>query len=246
MGLGGGGGLGAAVASAAATTASAPAVTTTSVAPPGTQAASTTSGSASSATPPMSFRQMQELVNKWTGMLDDQEKEFIEAATKVNYWDKILMNNMDKISKMSLSMTKVKAEHEKMESVLDLVKNYQKDFETFLENEEANCPKIGSVETDNERAEFYGSLDRIHTELHQLQGDLKQVIRDINVSNKIQDKNDPVSQILRILNEHTDTLQWLDDQSAEIKESLDEVGKFHEFFRRDQERSLRLMFKPNE
>jgi len=53
-----------------------------------------------------------------------------------------------------------------------------------------------------------------------------------------------VSQIVRILNEHTDALQWIDDTTAGIQDSLDDVTKMHHVFRRDQERSLRLMFKP--
>jgi len=57
---------------------------------------STTSSAAVNLTP-LNFRQLQELMNKWTIELGEQEKMFIEEATKVNAWDRTLMANGDKV-----------------------------------------------------------------------------------------------------------------------------------------------------
>jgi len=51
-----------------------------------------------------------------------------------------------------------------------------------------------------------------------------------------------VAQILRILNEHTDALQWVEDNASRAKVQLDEVAKMHALYRKDHERSLRAMF----
>jgi hypothetical protein len=45
----------------------------------------------------LNFRQLQELINKWTIDLGEQEKAFIEQATKVNAWDKTVMANGEKV-----------------------------------------------------------------------------------------------------------------------------------------------------
>jgi nuclear pore complex protein Nup62 len=45
----------------------------------------------------VNFRQLQEQINKWTIDIEEQERDFIEQATKVNYWDKVLMANGDKV-----------------------------------------------------------------------------------------------------------------------------------------------------
>lgn len=45
----------------------------------------------------MNFRELQELMNKWTIDLGEQEKQFIEQATKVNAWDKTVMANGEKV-----------------------------------------------------------------------------------------------------------------------------------------------------
>lgn len=45
----------------------------------------------------MNFRELQDLINKWTIELSEQEKQFIEQATKVNAWDKTVMANGEKV-----------------------------------------------------------------------------------------------------------------------------------------------------
>ncbi len=72
----------------------------------GSITASTVSNSISSGTPAgaagasassVNFRQLQEQINKWTIDVEEQERDFIEQATKVNYWDKTLMSNAEKV-----------------------------------------------------------------------------------------------------------------------------------------------------
>ena len=48
---------------------------------------------------------------------------------------------------------------------------------------------------------------------------------------------------MKILNEHTDALQWIEDNSNTLKKQLEEVSEVHKAFRQDQEKSLRGMFK---
>jgi nuclear pore complex protein Nup62 len=52
----------------------------------------------------LNFRQLQELINKWTIDLGEQEKAFIEQATKVNAWDKTVMANGEKVKCLSSIM----------------------------------------------------------------------------------------------------------------------------------------------
>ena len=43
----------------------------------------------------MSYRQLEEAINKWTLELEEQEKVFLNQATQVNAWDRLLMSNGD-------------------------------------------------------------------------------------------------------------------------------------------------------
>lgn len=59
---------------------------------------STTQSAAIPATSQLSFAQIEELINKYTLELEEQEKTFINQATQVNTWDNLLNNNSNKVS----------------------------------------------------------------------------------------------------------------------------------------------------
>lgn len=56
----------------------------------------TTQSSAASANQ-LTFSQIEELINKYTLELEEQEKVFINQATQVNTWDNLLNNNSKKV-----------------------------------------------------------------------------------------------------------------------------------------------------
>jgi len=189
----------------------------------------------------MNFRELQELVNKWTVELGEQEKLFIEQATKINSWDKTVMANGEKIATLDATVAKVKGEDARLASTLEYLKSQQTDFETFLKPIEDSLPV--SVAAEPERERLHSLAENVDTELQQVAEDLKEIIRHINETNKTMDKSDPVTQILTILNEHTDALQWVEDSSNTIRKQLEDVSKMHQMFRKDQERSLKMMFQ---
>ena len=45
----------------------------------------------------MSYRQLEDQINKWTVELEEQEKVFLQQATQVNAWDRLLIDNADKV-----------------------------------------------------------------------------------------------------------------------------------------------------
>ncbi|CAG7837935.1 unnamed protein product [Allacma fusca] len=193
----------------------------------------------------LNFRQIQDYINKWTAELQEQETLFIENATKVNAWDRSVMSNGEKIAKLNKVVDAVRTEHTKLERDLDYLKTQQQEFESLLEPLENSLNSIPNQNqsAEPEREHLYTLAESMDIQLQQMTEDLKEIIRHINDSNKPLDKSDPVSQIMKILNEHTDALQWIEDNSNVTKKHLDEVSKVHKAFRQDQEKSLRGMFK---
>lgn len=45
----------------------------------------------------MNFSQLEDAINKWSLELEEQEKVFINQATQVNAWDKLLIANGEKV-----------------------------------------------------------------------------------------------------------------------------------------------------
>ena len=53
--------------------------------------------SLSTTAPSMNYRQLEESINKWTLELEEQEKIFLQQATQVNAWDRLLIDNGEKV-----------------------------------------------------------------------------------------------------------------------------------------------------
>lgn len=45
----------------------------------------------------INYQQLEENINKWMQELENQEKEFLEQATHVNAWDRLLVENGEKV-----------------------------------------------------------------------------------------------------------------------------------------------------
>lgn len=46
----------------------------------------------------MSYQQLEENINKLMSELEKQEQDFLELATQVNAWDRLLVENGEKVS----------------------------------------------------------------------------------------------------------------------------------------------------
>lgn len=54
-----------------------------------------------SAAPVMSYAQLESLINKWSSELEDQERHFLQQATQVNAWDRMLVENGEKVAQFT-------------------------------------------------------------------------------------------------------------------------------------------------
>jgi nuclear pore complex protein Nup62 len=59
-----------------------------------------------------SYRQLEEAINKWTLELEEQEKVFLNQATQVNAWDRMLVGNGENIVSLNEAVEKVKLDQQ--------------------------------------------------------------------------------------------------------------------------------------
>ena len=62
-----------------------------------TATTSTAGAAAAAAGPKMSYQELEHAINKWTVELEEQEKIFLKQATQVNAWDRLLIENGEKV-----------------------------------------------------------------------------------------------------------------------------------------------------
>ncbi|NWR52905.1 NUP62 protein, partial [Regulus satrapa] len=221
-------------------------LTTTAATGAVTSTAAISTTTSSSAPPVMTYAQLESLINKWSLELEDQEKHFLHQATQVNAWDRMLIENGEKITSLHREVEKVKVDQKRLDQELDFILSQQKELEDLLTPlEESVKEQSGTIylqHADEERERTYKLAENIDAQLKRMAQDLKDIIDHLNTSGGPADTNDPLQQICKILNAHMDSLQWIDQNSAVLQRKVEEVTKVCESRRKEQERSFRITF----
>uniref|UniRef100_A0A8C6PXM9 Nuclear pore glycoprotein p62 n=1 Tax=Nothobranchius furzeri TaxID=105023 RepID=A0A8C6PXM9_NOTFU len=212
-----------------------------------TTTTATTIGTTTTTAPPvMTYAQLESLINKWSLELEDQERHFLQQATQVNAWDRMLVENGEKITSLHKELEKVKLDQRRLNQELDFILSQQKELEDLL------CPLEESVKeqsgtiymqnADEERERTYKLAENVDAQLKRMSQDLKEIIEHLNTSSGPADSSDPLQQICKILNAHMDSLQWIDQNSVLLQRRVEEVSKLCDTQRKEQEKSFRLTF----
>jgi len=216
-------------------------VTTNNAAATLSSAPTTTLSSLPASTNQLNFCQLEELINKWTLELEEQEKIFMNQATQVNSWDNMLISNSNKIMAINDAVEKVKIEQRGLEQELEFISAQHAELDECikpLQDEFTKSPHI-----DAEKAQTYILAENLDTQLRQMSEDLKEVIEHLNEANKSDNVNDdPIMQIGMILNAHMSSLQWIESSSSQITTQIDNISKMHDTLKRDNEKTFRLTY----
>lgn len=194
----------------------------------------------------MTYVQLENLINKWSLELEDQEKHFLQQATQVNLWDKTLISNGERITSLHREMEKVKLDQKRLDQGLDFILSQQKELEDILSPlEDSVREQNGTIylqHADEEREKTYKLAENIDAQLKRMSQDLKDVIEHLNTSAGPGDSSNPLQQICKILNAHMDSLQWVDQNSALLQRKVEQVTKECENRRKEQERGFPITF----
>lgn len=201
---------------------------------------------AASAGSKMSYQQLEENINKWMSELEKQEQDFLELATQVNAWDRLLVENGEKITTLNSDMERVKVDQQKLDHELDFIHSQQRELEELLAPLEKAVEQQPNINIQQhsalERENTYQLAENIDAQLKRMLSDLKEIIDHLNSSNTNQDQADPIQQITKILNSHMDSLQWIDQNTTLLGRKVDEISKQMEIQKREQERNFRLVY----
>ncbi|KAM4696921.1 nuclear pore glycoprotein p62-like isoform 2-T2 [Rhinophrynus dorsalis] len=194
----------------------------------------------------MTYAQLENLINKWSLELEDQEKHFLQQATQVNAWDRTLIQNGERITTLHIELEKVKLDQKRLDQELDFILSQQKELEDLLTPlEESVKEQSGTIylqHADEEREKTYKLAENIDAQLKRMAQDLKDVIEHLNTSAGPGDSSNPLQQICKILNAHMDSLQWIDQNSALLQRKVEQVTKECENRRKEQERGFPILF----
>jgi len=132
---------------------------------------------------------MDEIITRWATDLSKYQKEFKEQASKVAEWDRMLVENGEKIQKLYSSTYEAERVSNEIERQLASVEGQQDELAAWLDRYEADLNELfvkqigtkGQVAgPDQERERTYKLAEKLTDRLDEMGKDLTKMIREIN------------------------------------------------------------------
>ncbi|KAI9771153.1 MAG: Nucleoporin-62 C-terminal-like protein [Geoglossum simile] len=217
---------------------------TAATAPPTTAAPAagalggSTSGPAPAPQSRLKNKTMEEILTRWASDLSKYQKEFQNQADKVAGWDKMLVENGKKISDLYNATFDAERQSAEVERQLSQVEGQQEELSGWLDKyerevDELYTRQVGHGDTlqgpDQERERTYKLAEKLNDRLEDMGKDLTSMIEEINNAssslNKSSKPDDPLSQIVKVLNSHLSQLQWIDQNAATLQSKVSAAQK---------------------
>ncbi|RKF56489.1 Nucleoporin nsp1 [Golovinomyces cichoracearum] len=181
---------------------------------------------------------MDEIITRWASDLSKYQKEFQDQASKVAAWDRLMVENGEKIQKLYLSTYEAERQNAEIERQLLNVESQQDEVASWLDKYECEIDEMFSRQVgqgdslqgpDQEREKTYKLAENLTERLDDMGKNLTNMIDAINDASSTLSKtgkpDDPLSSIVRVLNNHLATLQWIDENTETLKSKVDEAQK---------------------
>ncbi|KAI6717087.1 hypothetical protein JHW43_000262 [Diplocarpon mali] len=181
---------------------------------------------------------MDDIITRWASDLSKYQKEFQEQAEKVATWDRLMVENGDKIQKLYLTTYEAEKQSTEIERQLANVESQQDELASWLDRYEGEVDEmfqrqVGHGETlqgpDQERERTYKLAEKLTDRLDDMGKNLTSMIEAINDASttlsKTSKADDPLSHIVRVLNSHLTQLQWIDENATALQSKIVEAQK---------------------
>ncbi|KAG6012256.1 hypothetical protein E4U54_007635 [Claviceps lovelessii] len=181
---------------------------------------------------------MEDIVTRWASDLTKYQKEFKEQATAVSAWDRSLVDNGEKIQKLYLDTFEAERASHEIERQLAAVESQQEELEAWLNRYESEVQDMFAKQIspgeqlagpDQERERTYKLAEKLTQHLDEKSRDLSKMVKEINdisgTLSKGAKTEDPLSQIVRVLNSHLTQLQWIDANASALQAKVTAAQK---------------------
>lgn len=159
--------------------------------------------------PRLKNKTMDEIITRWATDLQKYQKEFKDQATKVAAWDRLLVENGEKIQKLYLQTHDAEKASNEIDRQLQSVESHQAELESFLDRYEKEVDdmyskQIGGNEQlagpDQERERTYKLAENLTDRLDEMGKDLGKMITEINdISGSLSKGNKPDDPVRRMI-----------------------------------------------
>ncbi|PIA17628.1 hypothetical protein COEREDRAFT_33809, partial [Coemansia reversa NRRL 1564] len=189
---------------------------------------------------------LEEIAQMWATELTTQTRAFHTQANTVKYWDRALVQQGKRITELYEATMGVESEQAALDQSLEHMEGQQSALQNLLNTYEGRVQDIvrkttarpagkGVMTADQERDHVYSSAERLNQQLDELARRLTTLVEDVNgISNASAPATskdsavDPFAQIVQILNAHLTSLEWIDSQTAQLQERVNNAQRVHQ------------------
>lgn len=141
--------------------------------------------------PRLKNKTMDEIITRWATDLSKYQKEFKEQASKIAEWDRMLVENGEKIQKLYTSTYEAERANAEIDRQLSNVESQQEELGAWLDRYEADLNELfaknggaaGGEQVagpDQERERTYKLAEKLTDRLDDMGKDLTKMIKEIN------------------------------------------------------------------
>jgi len=196
---------------------------------------------------------LEDIINDWSSQLEESVELFTKQALQVAEWDQKIIENNSKIINVFENVKKIQTAQKELDQTLELIYTQQQELSQVLDVLENEVEKLIQTQAtsektppDVEREKGYQMAEDINKQLDQMETTLKDLVKKINMTQEQEAGNDdPMYQIVQILNTHLTSLQWIDQTSLQVQQKILDLEKQLKLARDDQENLARARRREN-
>ncbi|CAG8689351.1 23662_t:CDS:10 [Cetraspora pellucida] len=195
-----------------------PATSTASIVKPVLSSTTTTTATTSASDQIPSWlknNNIEGIIKKWTTDLDNCTKKFHNQVREVNQWDQKIIENNGRVTRLAEQLNKADSLQAEINTCLNGVEARQQELERVLTEyeEKFGDPSLEAMNPlDKEREKTYELAESINQELDNMSQILSAMITDMN--------------LVKILNSHLTSLQWIDATANQLNARVQEAQSF--------------------
>lgn len=160
-------------------------------------------------------------------------KDFKDHAETIARWDQLIVDNSSKIDKLYVRTRTAERQTMSVDMQLTAVENSQSELESWLTKYENDVDEMLAKESatpsehggpDQERERTYKLAEKLGERLDEMERDLGSMVEEVNAANASLSRNgkgdEPITQIVKILNSHLIQLQAIDQGTQALQEKV--------------------------
>lgn len=199
-------------------------------------------------------KSIEDLITKWTNQLSLSSKTFENYSTRINEWDRILVDSSETVSKLYNDTILCEEKQEKIDQTLSYIEKQQDELDRLLTGYEKQTEKLtasiqksnpnffepsvtgSNKETNDEaREKAYKLAEMLESRLDSLGANFSSLVNEVNdVSDNFnkslldtetsEEDEHTLNDILKLLNNHMESLSYISENEKQLKEKLEKLN----------------------